>query len=200
MSNGLAALAPNRKPQAFVGIDIGLDGAIAAVIEGQPMPSLFEMPTRTIQARTAKQKNRRVLDSARTLGIFRLLVEQFELYVTIERPQLRPAMAPSGHKCPACGRDHLFVNQGLSSQAAFIGQFERIAGQLEALQIPFEDVHPATWKADVFHGRSEKTDARMLAGQLYPVIADKMTLKKNDGLAEALLLADYGKRHREAPF
>jgi len=38
------------------------------------------------------------------------------------------------------------------------------------------------------------------ASQLYPAIANKLTLKKSDGLAESILLADYGKRRRSAAF
>lgn len=183
----------------FVGVDVGLSGAIAAIIEGQPMPCLWDMPTRMV---TRGEKNRRVLDTTKIRSLFAKLQAQFDLCVMIERPQMRPAVWPGDrpHKCSNCGKDHLFVQQGLVSQAMFLGQYERIAGQLEGLGIPFDDIHPATWKKDVFHGRSEKVDSRMLAGQLYPTVADKLTLKKNDGLAEALLLADYVKRRRYAPF
>jgi hypothetical protein len=182
----------------FAGVDVGLDGAISVIVDGSPAPAMWEMPTREY---ASAGKKKRFIDSSKIRAIFSKLREQFpDLYVMIERPQLRPAMVASGHRCSVCGKDHLFAGQGLASQAAFLGQYERIAGILEGLGIAFEDVHPATWKADVFHGRSEKIDARILAGQLYPAIANKLTLKKSDGLAEALLLADYGKRRRTAPF
>jgi hypothetical protein len=72
------------------------------------------------------------------------------------------------------------------------------------MKIPLQDVHSSTWKADVFRGASSKDDARVKASQLFPAVANKLTLKKNDGLAEALLIADYGRRRRisadNAPF
>lgn len=185
----------------YVGIDVGLDGAIAALIEGQPMPCLFPMPTLDVKVkRKGKDGVKRVLDAARVCGIFRKLQEQFTLMVLIETAQLRPAMIASGHVCPRCNREHMIAGQGIASQAEFIGQFREIRGILRGLAIPFDEIHPATWKKDVFHGRSEKLDARIVAGNLYPTVADKMSLKKNDGLAEALLLADYAKRHRESSF
>lgn len=185
---------------AYLGVDVGLDGAIAVIPEGQS-PSLYEMPTLTVEPKKSGGRKHRVMDAARVVGIFRMQQSQFgTLYVLLETAQLRPAMVASGHTCPRCGKDHLFPGQGLASQAEFIGQFREIRGILRGLAIPFDEIHPSTWKGDVFHGRSEKLDARILAGQLYPAVADKMTLKKNDGLAEALLIADYAKRHRESAF
>ena len=182
----------------YVGVDVGLDGAICAICERQPM--LYPMPTLTIAAKRAGARNHRVMDAARVNGIFVELARTGHLFVMLETAQLRPAMMPSGHQCPRCGKDHLFPGQGLASQAEFIGQFREIRGILRGLAIPFDEVTPRAWKKDVFHGRSEKIDARILAATLFPSVADKMTLKKNDGLAEALLLADYARRHRSDPF
>jgi len=185
----------------YIGIDVGLDGAIAAICDGELGPLLFPMPTFTVESRRSGGKKHRVMDAAGVMDTIETLrLHQRDIHVLIETAQLRPAMIASGHVCPRCGKEHMFAGQGLASQAEFIGQFREIRGILRGLGIPFDEVHPATWKKDVFHGRSEKMDARILAGQLYPSVAPKMALKKNDGLAEALLIADYLKRHRTAPF
>jgi len=184
----------------FLGIDVGLDGAIAAIAPGAPMPAIFPMPTYTVEV-TKKRKGKTVkvderrLDESRVLSILEQLRDQAtDLYVLIERPQLRPAAA-GATPCPLCG---MSKGQSLTAQVKFHGQFDVIRGMLLTLKVPFEDIHPATWKADVFHGTSDKTDARTKAAQLYPAIASKLTRVKDDGLAEAVLLADYAKRRRNA--
>jgi hypothetical protein len=193
----------------WVGIDIGLDGGIAALIDGAPMPAVFAMPTTETPVKRRRKGKvvdgiERDIDGERIGRIFAQLKEQAtEMYVMIERAQFR-SVHGGGSACYACGQPipekGKKRGQGLLSQAKFYGQYRQIIGILQVLGIPFEDVHPATWKADVFRGASDKTDARMKASQLFPALAERLSLKKNDGLAESVLLADYGRRRRNAPF
>lgn len=73
-----------------------------------------------------------------------------------------------------------------------------IHGVLGALNIPFQTIAPQKWKPamGLQRGpeedyRSNKDRARRLAIQLFPHLAKDLSLKKDDGKAEALLLAVY---------
>jgi hypothetical protein len=62
-------------------------------------------------------------------------------------------------------------------------------GILTALEIPFQEVRPQTWKK-AYSLNSEKSRSIIVAQQLFPG-AD---IGKKDGRAEALLLAEYARR------
>jgi hypothetical protein len=185
----------------FVGIDVGFTGGIAAIIDGAPMPCLFDMPTigfEVTRRRNGKQAKgtETELATSKLVAIFEEL-KQHSPFVMIEKAQVRPATGGKG--------------QGVVSQAKFFGQFTEIRGVLYAMRIPFEPVHPATWKADVFRGQTKADDdesenakelSRQKAIQLFPLLADRLALKKTHGLAEALLIADFGRRRhgKDNPF
>lgn len=178
----------------IIGIDVGLDGGVAMLgDDGQVF--IYEMPTDVIVTGTKKKpKKRRVVNGHKLRRIFRDVQKNArEVYVMIERAQLRPAVRRDENGA-------LQVNQGVASQAAFMEQYGLIRGILIGLGIPYEEVHPASWKADIFHGASDKTDARVMAANLFPNVAERFELKKNDGLAEATLIAEYARRRRQAPF
>ena len=68
-------------------------------------------------------------------------------------------------------------------------------GILAALEIPHQQVHPATWKAVVMAGCTKDKDAsRVKAMQLYPKTAKDLTRKKDHGRADALLMAVWAQR------
>ena len=194
LGRGLEQVAVKRR-NAWVGIDVGLDGAIAAIIDDDP-PVIFEMPTDTIKSGTAKKPiKRRVLNGFKVRHILQeIQVQVTEMYVLIERAQLRPAL----RRDAKTGETR--VNQGVASQAMFMEQYGVLCGIMIGLGIPHETIHPATWKAAIFHGSSEKTDARLKASSLFPSIADRFARVKDDGNAEAALIADYGRRRHSAPF
>lgn len=87
---------------------------------------------------------------------------------------------------------------GQSASAAF--NFGRIAGSCEAIvktYARFVFVTPATWKK-AMGVSGDKDDSRAKATNLFPARAADFRRKKDDGRAEAALLAEYGRR-REAP-
>lgn len=194
------------KPTCFVGIDVGFTGGIAAIVEGAPMPALWDMPASSFTVKKRRKVKsaegtsvksidgtETVLDVQRIKTIFESLME-YEVFVLIETAQVRPAMP--GKK----------QAQGVVSQAKFYGQMTEIRGLLVGLGIAFEQVHSATWKADIFRGQirsdeeSAKEQSRLKAIQMFPVLASRLQLKKTHGVAEALLIADWGRRRHFAPF
>ena len=99
---------------------------------------------------------------------------------------------------------HAFV-EVVSSRPRQAGQFQfgancgLVHGILYASSIPFELVAPASWKGAFGIKRNEdetkrdkKTEARQMAATLYPKHADKFSRVKDDGVAEASLIALYG--------
>lgn len=99
-----------------------------------------------------------------------------------------------------CKPDHVFIEQvsaqpGNGAAAAFTYGFG--AGVLEACVaacgIPFTYVLPQVWKKEMGCPK-EKDGARLRASQLMPELANKWQLKKQDGVAEAALIALYGYR------
>jgi hypothetical protein len=84
---------------------------------------------------------------------------------------------------------------GQSASAAF--NFGRIAGACEAIVkasgARFVFVTPAVWKK-AMQVSGSKDEARAKATNLFPAQAAEFRRKKDDGRAEAALLAEYGRR------
>tara|TARA_R100001086_G_scaffold247537_1_gene182035 strand:+ start:1516 stop:1965 length:450 start_codon:yes stop_codon:yes gene_type:complete len=93
--------------------------------------------------------------------------------------------------------DHIFIEAtnsfGMGRQSAYnFGQgVGVIKGVIAVLNIPHSIVSPARWKNDFGLGR-DKSAARAAATRLFPRSADMFKLKKNDGRAEAALIALWG--------
>lgn len=67
-------------------------------------------------------------------------------------------------------------------------------GILATLGIPYDFVHPATWKRHFSLWGKTKEDSRLLALQLFPQALPQLQRKKDEGRAESLLLAEYCRR------
>lgn len=65
-----------------------------------------------------------------------------------------------------------------------------VEGVLQALRIPYQTITPQEWKKHFKLTGKDKDASRLLAQQLYPDAP--LGLKKDHGLAEALLIARYG--------
>ena len=87
-------------------------------------------------------------------------------------------------------RVHAMPGQGVSSTFRFGQTLGRIEAVVALAQIPTTYVSPAKWKRHFRLGR-DKEDSRRLAIELFPHIADRLHRKKDEGRAEALLLARY---------
>ena len=82
--------------------------------------------------------------------------------------------------------------QGVGSVFSFGDTYGAIRGVLGALNIPTYTIAPQTWKKEL--KISSKDDSLKAIKELYPLL--KMR-KKDHNIAEALLLALYGKNERE---
>jgi crossover junction endodeoxyribonuclease RuvC len=94
--------------------------------------------------------------------------------------------------------DHIYIEK-VSAQfgngAASAFTFGFVCGVIEScvvsLAIPFTYVTPQAWKK-AMDCPADKDGARQRATQLLPHLAHNWTLKRQDGVAEAALIALYG--------
>ena len=78
-----------------------------------------------------------------------------------------------------------------AGSAAFSIGVGVIHGCLAAVGVPFTLVEPNAWKAGMGLTHKDKNASRALAAQLFPALADKFKRVRDDGRAEALLIAVY---------
>lgn len=86
--------------------------------------------------------------------------------------------------------------QGVSSTWNFAENFGYIQGVLHAFNIPFQLVPPRVWKGE-FSLNSDKGKSTEVCHRLFPDVCLKRTdksQKDDSNLAEALLMAEYGRR------
>jgi crossover junction endodeoxyribonuclease RuvC len=91
---------------------------------------------------------------------------------------------------------HAMPGQGVTSMFNFGQNFGYIKGVLEANKIPYQEVPPQTWKKE-FSLNGEKEKSIEACKKLFPntsLLATNKCRKEHDGMAEALLLAEYGRR------
>lgn len=86
--------------------------------------------------------------------------------------------------------------QGVTSMFNFGQNFGYIKGLLTAYQIPYELVRPQKWKKE-FSVTGDKNSSIEVCKRLFPGVSLRRTercRKDDDGLAEALLLAEFARR------
>ena len=103
-----------------------------------------------------------------------------------------------GEKAVCC-LEHVSAmpGQGVTSMFHFGEGFGWLQGTLEAYDIPYELVRPQKWKKE-FSCTSDKNTSIEVCKRLFPNVNLKATdrcKKDHDGMAEALLIAEYGRRH-----
>jgi crossover junction endodeoxyribonuclease RuvC len=147
-----------------IGIDPGISGAISVFSwETQNLLEVIDMPT--LEVDSGKTKKRHISAS----GLRVILVCFLDSHVVIERVGAMPG-------------------QGVSSMFNFGRSAGIIEGVVAALQIPHTYVTPVIWTKDV--GRAAGKDAsRMRAMELFPSKAELFKRAKDDGRADAALIA-----------
>ena len=103
--------------------------------------------------------------------------------------------APTGSIC-CLEHVHAMPKQGVTSSFNFGLNFGWLQGVLSALGIRYELVHPQKWKKE-FSVTGDKNSSIEVCKRLFPAVSIKRTdkcVKDDDGLAEALLMAEYARR------
>jgi crossover junction endodeoxyribonuclease RuvC len=148
-----------------LGIDIGLNGAIALVEDGQLL-EVHDMPTFSMER---NGKNKRMVNAAE---LARLIRQAAPGSAYLERLNAMPG-------------------QGVTSMFSMGQSLGVVLGILAALDIATTTIPPRTWQKalDVPQG---KDGSRYRAAQLFPAHAEQFARVKDDGRSDAALIAAYG--------
>lgn len=153
--------------RVIFGIDPGLSGAVWALIDGVPGPYL-DMPTR------------KVGDWGE--------VDAAALAVWIQRVR---AAHPGADFSACLEKVGARPTDGATSAFRFGEGAGRVAGVLESLGIRYSRAIPAVWKRHFDLLKKDKDESRLLAIRLFPRAASDLKRKKDNGRADALLLARW---------
>jgi len=150
----------------YIGIDPGFSGAIAFYAPKENIVSVYDMPV----YQNAKGKTE---------------INLYELHEILEPETDEPHMAIIEQVAAMRG-------QGVTSMFRFGQSYGVTQMAVAAHKIPMQFVTPAKWKSYLGLSR-DKGVSRSLASQRFPKQADLFKRVKDDGRAEAALLALYGK-------
>jgi crossover junction endodeoxyribonuclease RuvC len=153
----------------IVGIDPGVTGAVAIITDARGVNGIIDTPVMEV---LRNRKKRQEYQPAAMVGILK-----------------------------AGPVDHAFIEQvsampgqGVTSMFGFGKGFGIWLGIIAALGIPYTLVTPQSWKKALMAGQADKDAGRLRACQLYPGVAHLLARKKDIGRADALLIAEYGRR------
>ena len=150
-----------------IGIDPGISGAIAIFEDGK-LDAVIDMPTLEVDSGKTKKRHISAIGLVRILETW-TLVSDGQAHIVIEKVGAMPG-------------------QGVTSMFNFGRSAGIIEGVVAALQRPYTYVIPAAWTKAV--GRAAGKDAsRMRAMELFPAKADLFKRAKDDGRADAALIA-----------
>ena len=170
----------------FLGIDPGLSGAVAVI--WPTGVEFFDTPTMQIKV-GASLKNQ--MDPAACSLLISTITKAHrdDCLITLEKVAPMPSF-----KVQRKGEEPQEQKMGVTSAFNFGMGFGIWIGVCAASLIPYQLVHPLTWKKFLMRDMQKGKDAsRMKASSLYPLAAKDLTRVKDHGRAEALLLAHYGK-------
>lgn len=149
----------------FVGVDPGQYGGLAVIDSERHVLLSADMPTLA---------DARQVDAVAISGLLQGAIDS-DAYCMLEQAQAMP-------------------KQGVTSVFNYGVGYGKILAVLEWCRIPFELVRPAKWKKSFSLGRDKK-DSVVLAQRLFPEVEFCTPRgRMRDGMAEALLLAEYARR------
>jgi crossover junction endodeoxyribonuclease RuvC len=154
--------------QYIIGVDPGASGAIAILEDNGKLVHVFDMPS--VEIITGGKAKRRVSPE--------MLAAELRLYAD----QGAVAYVEQVGAMPG---------QGVSSMFAFGQAFGIVLGVMAGLAIPTQTVTPGKWKKDLkLNGGKDASRAK--AAQVWPAQAGEFKRVKDDGKAEAGLIALWG--------
>ena len=159
----------------IVGIDPGISGALCFFSNGNVI-DVIDMPTMAEGKKSKKQVNGRqifneILDIKNTFA-------GHKINVVVEQVSAMPG-------------------QGVTSMFNFGQSFGVIKGICSAMELPIFYVRPAKWKKYFNLINAEKDASRTKVIEMFPKISQKLSRKKDNNKADAILIAKYFENTRE---
>ena len=162
------------------GIDPGLSGAIAIVHASANMVTLHDVIDMPVVEVERNGKMKREVSAAGLAELFLVRRHYLESFAYVERVGAMPG-------------------QGVSSVFSFGRSTGIIEGVLAALKIPVTIVTPQSWQKTMAV-RGGKDGSRARAMELLPREARMFARVKDDGRADAALIALAGAQNHRTPF
>jgi crossover junction endodeoxyribonuclease RuvC len=107
------------------------------------------------------------------------------------------ALASTGKPIRACiEKVHAMPKQGVTSTFTFGAGYGWLKGVMDALGISYQEIPPEKWKKE-FGLNTDKQKSIAVCRQLFPeadLRPSERSRVDNDGMAEALLMAEYARR------
>ena len=159
----------------IIGIDPGISGSICFLEDGI-IKDVIEMPT-MIEGK----KNKKQVNGSQIFNEISLRIKTYEkknIKVVVEQVSAMPG-------------------QGVTSMFNFGQSFGILKGMCSAMQLPMFFVRPAKWKKYFNLINSEKDASRTKVIEMFPTISNKLSKKKDNNKADAILIAQYFENTRE---
>ena len=153
----------------IIGIDPGIAGAICFFSEGNVI-DVIDMPTMA-----EGKKNKRQVNGRQIFNEITSIINKFSnknIVVVVEQVSAMPG-------------------QGVTSMFNFGQSFGIIKGICSAMELPIFYVRPTKWKKYFNLINSEKDASRTKAIEMFPKISHKLSKKKDNNKADAILIAQY---------
>ena len=159
----------------IIGIDPGLAGAICFFSDGKII-DVIDMPTMADGKKNKKQVNGRQIFNEISNLKSKYINEPVS--VVVEQVSAMPG-------------------QGVTSMFNFGQSFGMIKGICSAMELPIYYVRPAKWKKYFNLINSEKDASRTKVIEMFPKISHKLSRKKDNNKADAILIAQFFENTRE---
>ena len=159
----------------IIGIDPGISGALCFFSNGNII-DVIDMPTMAEGKKNKKQVNGRQIFNE-ILNIKNTFAGH-KINVVVEQVSAMPG-------------------QGVTSMFNFGQSFGVIKGICSAMELPIFYVRPAKWKKYFNLINAEKDASRTKVIEMFPKISQKLSRKKDNNKADAILIAKYFENTRE---
>lgn len=153
----------------IIGIDPGISGAIC-FFESDIIKDVIEMPVMS-----DGKKNKRQINGPQIVNEIQKRIENIpkkNIFVVVEHVSAMPG-------------------QGVTSMFNFGQSFGVIKGICSALKLPIYFVRPVKWKKYFNLIKTDKEASRSKAIQIFPYISSKLSKKKDNNKADAILIASF---------
>lgn len=170
-----------------IGIDPGTTGAIAVLVNGTTLQTVFDMPVLVLERRS-NRKGKAAVSRQTQLDVHALL-RVFHLFHTVPCTAYLERTTPQGRA----------AGGGDTAMTAFSMGLTRgiLLASLAGCDIASVDVVPAVWKRYMGLLKQDKDASRIAAIRRFPALAKYLGAKGDHNRAEALLLAAYGQEKRK---
>ena len=184
------AKSTHKKRCIYVGIDPGMQGAVAA-LDDDGFLGVWDTPTLTISKGKTKKGNAKHQHKYAAAQMVDILEGARFNHTALGMRTGTPSPCVIGlelvHSMPGQGATSMF------SMGRGTGLWE---GIIAALRLPSQQVTPQAWKKMLMGGETGKTKQAsiVVAQRLFPKASAFLSRKKDDGRADAILIAEYVRR------